>query len=277
MNITQMTRRLNRLRQVAHYIDQNLASPLRLEDLADIALISPFHFERVFKGYAGETPLARVRRLRLAQARAMLEQGRASSLIDLAFDCGYASAQAFSRAFRSVYGVAPSQVSLHVPSKARPKAPATFQICQLSAQRIQYIPFCGQGKDFLLPFDELRAFALSHDIARERRKAFSIHLDGKLHYDQGDVQLQAAFLSDQLGERLTGLDQGVLPAGHYAVFPIQGGYQAPALEALSEQIEQHCAWRVDQGPILRKFQNSAYLPSEAEKRYDLYIPVKKRG
>jgi AraC-like DNA-binding protein len=45
--------------------------------------------------------------LRLERARALLEQGRARSVVDIAFDCGFHSIATFYRAFRAAYGAAP--------------------------------------------------------------------------------------------------------------------------------------------------------------------------
>ena len=110
MNIHAATRKLNRLRRVAQHIDRHLFEPLRLADLAELAAMSRFHFERVFAGYAGETPLARVRRLRLARAKQQLEQGGVGSVLTLALDCGYDSHEGFTRAFKQQFGLSPSCV-----------------------------------------------------------------------------------------------------------------------------------------------------------------------
>eukprot|EP01034_Spumella_vulgaris_P039504 gene39504-48813_t len=61
-------------RVVAHIVAHPLAAH-RLEDLAAIAHFSPFHFHRVYSSIAGETVAATVRRVRLALATRLLEQG----------------------------------------------------------------------------------------------------------------------------------------------------------------------------------------------------------
>ncbi len=268
MNIARVTQRLHRLRQAALHIDSHLFQPIRLADLADVAALSPCHFERVFAGYAGETPMARVRRLRLARARLRLEQGTAGSILALALECGYESPEGFARAFKLQFGVQPSAV----PPRAR-AAPA-FTLRRLAAHEIQYLPYSGRMDEALRPFDELRARALALGIARERRKGWAVHLGGDaLAWAAPHGRLQAALLSRPLGLRIPGLIIGHLPAGTYAVFAIEGGYDAPPREQIARELAAAGGWRMADTPVLRCFNNPMYLPAEHERRVSLYVPV----
>jgi len=100
-----------RMLQVLVYIQQHLDEPLALDQLARIACFSPFHFHRVFRGMVGEPVKEYVRRLRLERAahRLKLSQG---SVIDIALGAGYLSHEAFTRSFKSAFGMAPSQFRL---------------------------------------------------------------------------------------------------------------------------------------------------------------------
>ncbi|HEX5126819.1 MAG TPA: AraC family transcriptional regulator [Rhodocyclaceae bacterium] len=271
MDIGRLTQRLSRLRQVANYIDNHLAEPLKLDDLADVACLSRFHFERVFADYSGETPLVRVRRLRLARARQRIECGETSSLIELALDCGYASPEAFSRAFRTSFGTSPSALS-----RADTASPALMRIEYVAPLAIQYIRYRGQLDELLAPFDELRARAMLQEIPRTHRKGWSIHLSGNLDAWQGPMDIQAALLSDRLRTRIPGLDVGRLPGGHYAIFTLAGSYDAPPMPELARRIETETSWRLREAPFMRCFQNAAHLPAPQERRFDLYVPVSKR-
>lgn len=97
-----------RINPVFDHIDANLAEPLDLQRLADIANFSPFHFHRLFRALTGETLAERVRRRRLevAASRLLAAPGRAASAI--AHDVGFASAEVFTRAFRARFGVTPT-------------------------------------------------------------------------------------------------------------------------------------------------------------------------
>jgi AraC family transcriptional regulator len=75
--------------------------------LAEAAGFSAFHFSRMFAGMVGESPGEFLRRLRLERAAQALQTGQ--RVTDTAFDAGYESLEAFSRAFRAAFGCAPSE------------------------------------------------------------------------------------------------------------------------------------------------------------------------
>ncbi len=264
MKVETYTRKLARLRSVANHIDAHLDKPLCLDQLADIAHLSPFHFERVFHAYAGETPVARVRRLRLAQARHRLERGERGSLLDLALDSGYASAEAFSRAFRASHGMPPSAV------RPADQAQHSIHVETLPALAIQYLSFTGELDESIKPFEALRAHALLAGIAREKRKGWCVHL---CHPGERQQHLLAALLSEPLGMQIPGLQHGHLPAGEYAVMRIEGSHSAPLPADLADSILAATGRKMQHGQILRRFLNSSYLPASFEKRFDLYVPL----
>ena len=96
-----------RLRRVDDYLRANLNQPVSLEDLAGHASLSRFHLLRLFKRKYGETPLKRLTRLRMEEAKRCLQQGRLS-ISEISSRCGYANPAHFASAFRRVEGVAPT-------------------------------------------------------------------------------------------------------------------------------------------------------------------------
>jgi AraC family transcriptional regulator len=96
-----------RLRRVDEYLRANLHRPVSLEDLANHASSSRFHLLRLFKRKYGETPLKRLTRLRMAEAKRCLEQGQLS-IGEISSRCGYENPAHFASAFRRVEGVAPT-------------------------------------------------------------------------------------------------------------------------------------------------------------------------
>src|SRR5947208_7373309 len=107
MNPTQQTYR-QRILRVQLHIQEHLDEDLSLEKLARLAHFSPFHFHRIFKALVGESVHEHVRRLRL-EAAAMLLKTTDRSVTHVAFDAGYETHEAFTRAFRQLFGVSPSQ------------------------------------------------------------------------------------------------------------------------------------------------------------------------
>lgn len=94
------------------YILQDLTAPLKLEDVARTAGLSPFHFHRIFKAMIGETLHQFAKRQRLERALYMMSHVRQRSFTDIALRCGFSSSSDFSRSFRQQYGITPSRFDL---------------------------------------------------------------------------------------------------------------------------------------------------------------------
>ena len=78
---------------------------VRLQDMADSAFSSPFHFSRELSRGARESPVALRRRVLLERAAWQISQG--TSVTDAAFTAGYSSVEGFIRAFGRAFGHPP--------------------------------------------------------------------------------------------------------------------------------------------------------------------------
>jgi AraC family transcriptional regulator len=97
-----------RIDRVIDYLRGNLHRAVKLDELADVACFSEFHFHRIFTAVSGETLNNFTNRLRLEKAARLLRYSE-QSLTDIALDCGFSSSATFSRAFRSGYDTSPRQ------------------------------------------------------------------------------------------------------------------------------------------------------------------------
>jgi AraC family transcriptional regulator len=96
---------------VLAYIDANLEGDLSVKTLSQVAHFSAFHFHRQFTGYVG-VPVARyVQLMRLRRAAHRLVSPQDYSVLEAALDAGFESPEAFSRAFRRSFGMAPGVFS----------------------------------------------------------------------------------------------------------------------------------------------------------------------
>lgn len=97
-----------RILRVLVFIQQHLDEALSLEELAQVAHFSPYHFHRIFRGLVGESVMEHIRRLRLERAAHRLKFGD-QPVTRLAFEAGFETLEAFSRAFRAMFGEPPSR------------------------------------------------------------------------------------------------------------------------------------------------------------------------
>jgi AraC family transcriptional regulator len=97
------------LRRVCDYIEQALATPLTLAELASEANLSEFHFARMFRQSMKLAPHQYVMQRRMARAEALVRHA-SMSLTEVALSCGFSSASHFSNRFKASLGMTPSQL-----------------------------------------------------------------------------------------------------------------------------------------------------------------------
>ena len=109
---------VERVNLAIDHVVNHLDEPLRLRDLSGVAMLSPFHFHRVFQALVGATPAEFVKRLRLEKALGLMARPRAPSLTSIALVCGFSSSSDFSRCFKQRFGVPPSAFDIRAWRKA---------------------------------------------------------------------------------------------------------------------------------------------------------------
>lgn len=96
--------------QIARAVDlihSAFQTDLCLDDLADAAAMSRYHFLRCFKSHTGSTPYAYLQQVRLQSAAALLRDS-SRAITDIALGCGFTAPSRFSGAFRRRFGCTPS-------------------------------------------------------------------------------------------------------------------------------------------------------------------------
>lgn len=86
---------------------ERFAEPLTLQDLADAAQLSQFHFNRLFLRATGLPPTVFLGAIRLQQAKHLLMTTN-DSVTCICFDVGYRSLGTFTSRFTSLVGLPPS-------------------------------------------------------------------------------------------------------------------------------------------------------------------------
>lgn len=91
------------------HMDQQFATAVTLEQLAEIAGMSVFHFCRVFRAHTGSTPYQYLLSRRVAQARHLLWSCPDMSMLQVSLACGFGSSSHFSAQFKKHTGQTPLQ------------------------------------------------------------------------------------------------------------------------------------------------------------------------
>jgi len=102
----------DRIQNALTYAKANLRNELSVEELADVAHLSPRRFSRAFRAETGQSPAKAIENLRVEAARMLMEQGR-HSMDEIAGETGFADRERMRRAFLRVLGQPPQAVRRH--------------------------------------------------------------------------------------------------------------------------------------------------------------------
>ncbi|GAA0316452.1 hypothetical protein GCM10010302_64440 [Streptomyces polychromogenes] len=100
------------LRRAVAFIDDNADRDIGLADIAGSVPVTPRALQYAFARHAGTTPLAYLRRVRLAQVHAELQAADPAgpvTVTEVAARWGFGHAGRFAAAYRAAYGASPSQ------------------------------------------------------------------------------------------------------------------------------------------------------------------------
>ena len=95
-------------RHIIDYMHAHLEQGVRLEELAELANLSSYHFSRMFKQSLGEPPHRYMTELRLKKAQSMVLQSQ-MPLKDVALQLGFNDQSHFGKKFKQRFGASPAQ------------------------------------------------------------------------------------------------------------------------------------------------------------------------
>ncbi len=101
-----MSKILDSILQAINFIEENLQNDINVQDVANKACYSLYHFIRIFEGITGHTPKDYILRRRISEAGKELADS-SKKIIDVCFDYQFGSPEVFSRAFKRILGINP--------------------------------------------------------------------------------------------------------------------------------------------------------------------------
>ena len=256
------------------YVRQHPQEEITAQTLARLVGYSYFHFCHVFKSIVGVSAGAFLREQRLFGAAQQLEQGK--SVTAVAFSHGFDTVSGFSKAFRQLFGVAPSvfqkqQKGESVMIVPRFETKAAFYAAGyvLPAEENVDPQSSGAywlGKDFSAVSAEDYAKLCAPDYAEIGTWLLPEGSSGTLCYFLGPEVRKDAAVPQQL--RLL-----TFPAATYAVFPVPKG---ETMQQLHENVGE--VWRF----IFKDwFEHSGCVFDESARDFEryhgdeteIYVPV----
>ncbi len=292
------------VKTAAEHIVSSLDHALDLADLARIAQVSPFHFHRMFRGMLGETPLELHRRLRLERAAFWLLNGQLQ-VTEIAFDAGYETHEAFTRAFRAAYGRSPStyrnssfmqpgcmeagptQLAARCGLHFEPAPTARnlqlrsgessmdVDLVKLPRLRLAKCAHVGPYTRIAEAFERLGALAGPAGLLQPQTRMLAVYLDDQDAKPADELRSEACITVPEHVALPSGLTEGWLPAGRYARATHQGSYATLGdmwARLLGEWLPSS-GWDVAATPGFEVYLNTPGHVKTEDLRTELYLPL----
>jgi AraC-like DNA-binding protein len=110
------------LRRARDHADRHFVEPLTVAELASVAMLSKFHFLRLFRAVYGQTPAAYLSERRVERAQDLLRRTNLT-VTEVCHAVGFSSLGSFSRRFSEVTGETPSQFQARWARDGAPRIP----------------------------------------------------------------------------------------------------------------------------------------------------------
>lgn len=217
-------------RAMAH-LAANLDRTPSLEELAEVDAFSPFHFHRVYREIAGETPAETLARGRLSRAAHELLRTQ-QPIARIARRAGYGSAAAFTRAFRAAHGVPPGTYRARggIGAIARPAVQTETHAMHAvtlraePAMHLALLPHRGAYAGIGAVFDRLMAWAGARGLIGEATRFIGLYHDDPVSVPEADLRSEAGVTVPPGTQGDGDVTVRAIPALRVAVLRFQGPY-----------------------------------------------------
>ena len=222
-----------RFERVMHAVHADPGADWSLDQLADIAALSRFHFHRAFTAVTGETVAEAVRRVRMHRASYELTRSDAT-VAEIGRAVGYADAAAFGRAFRLHFGQTPAQFRRSprnlppaAPNPLTPNKELTMYPLSLSHEpdrRLLGLLHVGPYDRISESFDRLGPMAGAAGLYPHVRGLAAVYLDDPAAVAPERLRSYAGLIVEGVGPAPAGFEDVALPGGTHAVLDFRGPY-----------------------------------------------------
>lgn len=312
-NSLQRQEYIARIYRVQDYIDEHLNKDLTLEELANVAGFSAYHFHRIFSTLVGESLYKYIQRTRLEKAASFLKSNFRKSITEIALELGFSNSAVFSRSFKKYYGISATMwrdsKSSIISSKNRQiesrngKDPLMDNIYDkyctnqnnwrefnmiirkdvevktiedMSVIYVRHVgPYAGDGALFDKLFGKLFKWAGARDLMSDEMKIFTIYHDNPSITQDDKLRISVCMTAPKDIEVDGEIGKMVVSSGKYAI-----GHYEVNVDQYSAAWAHICEWVIDSGyqpddkPCFELYLNDPEQHPDKKHWVDVYMPVK---
>ncbi|WP_428035750.1 AraC family transcriptional regulator [Amphritea sp.] len=278
-----------RINRVCDYINQNLDSELTLDQLSGVASLSKYHFHRLFTVFTGVSVVRFIQLMRLKRASFRLAFEQEQRIIDIAYEAGFDSPEAFSRAFKRIIGQSPtgfraspewpqwhSKFQFDMPSGGTLKM--NVEIMNFAETPVALVEHKGPREQVLNAVGQFIAWRKETGLSPVKTsQTFGVPYNDPNTSAPEDFRFDVCGSFDgEVPENGYGVKSGVIPGGRCAVVRHRGSH-----DNIDESIYYlYRTWLPDSGEELRdypcffQYLNFINEVDECDLLTDIYLPLK---
>lgn len=271
-----------RLGKVLDYIHDHLDDDLDLNQLAEVACLSPYHWHRIYHAIQGETVVATVKRLRLHRAAGFLAH-TSMPIEEVARKSGYQNVQSFSRIFKSQYALPPvqyrqkgSHTRFQLNNKEGEFAMYDVTIKTIPLMRAATVAHVGSYMQISRAFETVYGWLNARNLLRPELRAVGIYYDDPASVAEEQLRSRAGVIVDNDFIIDAPLQASDIAPGSYAVLRFKGPYAD--MKAAYEWL--YGVWLVQSGkepgdaPVFEEYLNNPRNTAPNELLTDIYLPLR---
>jgi AraC family transcriptional regulator len=276
------TKRIERvIAAVAQSLEQEQELPSTAA-LAAVANFSAFHFMRVYRALAGESLGATVQRLRLVRAAHLLVASPAP-ISEISGRVGFETPQAFARAFRQHFGVAPGEARVaNVASRTATAAPAPLQpqpsirvdVVALKPFRVAVIRTEGAYSRLDEVYRGLFEWMAKRGALESIAGIWGVPMHDRRDTPEANYSFDCCLaISSDIGGG-DGVALADLGGGEYLRYLHEGSFDRldESHDGLFRELLAH-GWQLRDAPVLHEYLNDPDETPEPDLRTHVYVPI----
>lgn len=289
---------LRQIQRAIDYIEDHLDEDLSTDSIAKVAGFSKWHFQMVFSSAVGDTLKEYVRKRKLTAA--VIALGTTDKrILDIALDAGFESQEAFTRAFKQMFGKNPGECRRDgiksIMSLNKPKITMDYLDHLYGGVNMQPVivfvdekKVVGMGTKFISTLSPdnnnqtiIPALWGTYVTRSQEIKSRVGYADFGVCFDPGGVKSHpdecfyvAGAEVKNTNEVPDGMMTMTIPAGQYAVFTHKG-----SIEKLRFTMKYiYGSWLPKSGQKLRdapdlEIYDQRFKPDSEDSEIDVYIPI----
>lgn len=221
-----------RIDRVIDFIGTNLDADLNLEQLSGIACFSKYHFHRLFTAYTGLSLHQYVKWLRLKRAAHQLIVEKDITIIEIALNAGFESHESFTRAFKQICGLNPTEFKKVMKWDVWDKPPYSLPsngekimnviIKNMPSRHLAVLEHRGDPQKLGESVNKLFTWCKAKSITLKPGESFGFAYDDPYKVPANEFRFDLAVIAPKNIKLSDGIIAREMPEGRYAVATHKG-------------------------------------------------------